>query len=616
MIRIEEFLFVENIDQTQAESLIDRFPNLNFRTKDEFYKYFETQSIRLQKGKTKPAITSTGNAPNGDPGNDTQLLLERLKNFKSSSDYDYVKKYIIKQKVIQDSISSNNLDLGRSTLNEINQEKLDPFFNFVVRKILTGSETGLLPSENLKSIFDDLTKKTKRENEINTEDIVPRDSDNRIISYKNYLKNRGSIHVPLVDYRFTVPSVDYVIPKSFSSIPEAVNAEKNVLKKAEEWSSDVTIVADQAVLIEKLKELINEDDRTVPGLELKVENLTIQLEAAKEREQSLVTTTDNLVEAIDQLSNEYLLKAAESQAKDQEIIQLNQAIDNTLSNLQTSVSSQLEDSKASFDNLSAKLEEEANKRSEEIKASQQQAAEAAKAAAEQSAAQLAAFEKAIGGITSGLTDALKPKEPEPSPENPATEIIKQILDRWDKMTVIPESSYNKFVQILDLLGAKKPVKSTYVFLPPAKGNPYTPSEEIKQHLKWNTELKPQIKALVVSLTDKKKAETILKNVTDISNDNAGSFNNNALIATVTDALEAWVEDAAKVRGVATPFIRRIALELGAKFADSNDLGNNKEAARLGVTNIREKLTRDTEQLINILTILDEIKNKLNTGFGW
>jgi hypothetical protein len=388
MIRIEDFLFVENIEPSQAEALIAKYPNLSFNRTDEFYSFFETKGDKLQRAKPKPAIVN-GNEFPSDPANDSQILLERLKNFKSSTDYDYVRKYIIKQKVIQESIASNNLNLAKTTLGEITEEELDPFFNFVVRKILTGSESGLLPSENLKNLFDDLTKKTKQTSEINLDDQVVRDELGRIISYKNYLKNRGAVNVPMIDFRFVLDSVGYVIPREFTSIPEAVNAEKFVVQRAEEWASDVTIGADEAVLIEKLKELINEDQRSVPALELKVQSLNNQVESLQQREQSLRDTNDNLVEAIDQLSNEYLTKATEAELKDQEITVLTETIDSTLSNLEANVTSQLEDTKVAFDNLSSKLEEQSKRAQEQ--------------AEKQSQAQLDAFREAIDKVVASNT---------------------------------------------------------------------------------------------------------------------------------------------------------------------------------------------------------------------
>jgi hypothetical protein len=588
MIRIEDFLFLENVEQSQAESLIATYSNLSFETTQDFRDYFQRQGIRLVIKQNQESLIAF---------DDTQVLLERLKNFKSSTDYDYVKKYIIREKIIDEAVQVGKIEFAKNEFDSLAKEELDPFFGFIVRKMLTGNENGVLPSENLKAILDE---QNRRNTEINT-DInvqVERDSTGKIISFKNYLKNRGFVSFDTTTERYAPRSFDYVIDKSFTSIPEAVEAERYVLEKAEEWATDINVSADEAVFLEKLRKLINEDSTSVPALESKIEKLQLQLSEAEEVQQNMNDTNDNLLEAIEQLSVEFNQKVSESEAKDAQIVTLNQTIDSTLTDLGTSVTAQIENAADAFDALSTKLEEQ-SKKSEEA-----------------ATKQLEAFEKAVGGIVGGITDALKPKEPEPDPENPAAEIINQILERWDGMTVITERSYPKFIQILDILGAKKPSKSTYVFVPPAKGNLYNPSEEIKQHLKWNNEIKVQIKALLPQINDKTKAQTILTNVNDIRNDSTGSFNNTALIATIRDALGAWVDDVAKIRGVATPIIRKLALELGANFPNSNDLGNDKPSAVLAASRISAKLTTDTDQLINTLTILDEIKNNIGTGFGW
>ena len=96
MIRIEEFLFSENIEESQSENLISKYKNLSFETKAQFNDFFQSQGIRLLKIKKTEQSNS-------------QAVLERMKNFKSSVDYDYVKKYIIRQKAIADSIRTENL---------------------------------------------------------------------------------------------------------------------------------------------------------------------------------------------------------------------------------------------------------------------------------------------------------------------------------------------------------------------------------------------------------------------------------------------------------------------------------------------------------------------------
>jgi conjugal transfer/entry exclusion protein len=375
MIRIEEFLFSENIEQSQAESLISKYPNLSFQSSLEFYDYFETQNIRLSKSNITTTSVKT----------DSQVLLERLKNFKSSTDYDYVRKYIIRQKIIQEALNSGQIESVKNEFDSVTREDIDPFFNFIVRKILTGSENGVLPSERYKSLLDESLRKQQESYDYSVASgEIERDEYGRIVSFKNYLKNRGKLTVTLIDERYSPKTFNHVIDKNFSQIPEAVDAESYILNKAEEWSSDTSVSADEAVLLEKLKELINEDSTSVPALEVKLEKLQLQLKDAEEVQQNLQDTADNLVEAIDQLSNEFNAKVAEVETKDGQIAVLNETIDKTLSDLGTSVTSQIENAADAFDALSSKLEEQA------------------KRAEEQAKAQLDVFKESIGSIADAI----------------------------------------------------------------------------------------------------------------------------------------------------------------------------------------------------------------------
>jgi exonuclease VII large subunit len=89
------------------------------------------------------------------------------------------------------------------------------------------------------------------------------------------------------------------------------------------------------------------------------------------------------------LSNEYLTKATEAELKDQEITILSEAIDSTLTNLEANVTSQLEETKMAFDNLSTKLEEQSKRAQEQ--------------AEKQSQAQLDAFREAIDKVVASNT---------------------------------------------------------------------------------------------------------------------------------------------------------------------------------------------------------------------
>lgn len=381
MIRIEEFLFITNVEQSQAESLMSKYRNLEFETSQEFRDFFERQGIKLSKGK------------NPTPSDDTQILLQRLKDFKSSTDYDYVKKYIIREKVIEESLRVGNLEVGKSEFDKLAKETMDPFFSSIVRKLLTGSENGTLPSENLKAIFDEQNRVNQPVIDLFPES--PRDENGKIVSFKNYLRNQGSIKVKIETERFRSTNFDYVVDKSFTSIPEAVEAERYVLERAEEWADDINVSADEAVLLEKLKVLINEDSTSIPALETKIEKLQLQLNDAEEYQQTLSDTNDNLIEAIEQLSSDYNTKVAETEIKDTQIAILNETIDKTLTDLGNTVSDQLETASDSFTAIALKLEQDAEKRSEELKQIQEQAAA-------QSAAQLDAFKQSIGQIASAI----------------------------------------------------------------------------------------------------------------------------------------------------------------------------------------------------------------------
>ena len=608
-MRIEQFLFEQGIESTQAESLVSDFPNLEFNTNDDFYSFFQRNGIKLTYRKS--------NVSKGTTFPPKDQLLEQLKNFKSSTDYDYVKKYIAEERKIQSIIDSGKVQNDVNILNSIKSQPLDPFFSFIVRKILTGSETGILPSEQLKQMMDELTKKTKQD--IDTEPIATRDEYGRIVSFDNYLRNRGSIKVDLLDERFTITSFNYVVQKEFKSLPDAVVAEKNVLKKASEFetllntqSGSGGIPTDEKTLTENLKKLILEDGNTIPALQAKVEDLTDQVDNLSDLVNLKQEGIDDLSRIIEELSDKHNQILDENQIKDEAISSLSEVIDSTLSDLESNVSKQLSNTADAFDALSTKIEAQAKK------------------SEESAAKQIAAFEKAVGGIA----DALKPKEPEPAPGNPAASIIKQILEKWDNVTAITNNSYNTFDSILNDIGiTNKPIKSTYVFSPPAKGNLYSPSEEIRQHLKWNNEIKSQIKSSISGVTDETKAKKILTNVDTLLKDAQGSLNNSALKDTIKDSISAWGDDFAKIRGFGANVIRKVALELGINPTENIRWGNNVNTlfkdiswATLGndeyknftpvlATLLNNKLPNDTLSLINLLTILDEIKQN-GAGNDW
>jgi hypothetical protein len=582
-MRIEQFLFEQGIESTQAESLVSEFPNLEFNTNDDFYGFFQRNGIKLAYRKS--------NVSKGTTFPQKDQLLEQLKNFKSSTDYDYVKKYITEERKIQAIIDSGKVQNDVNILNSIKSQPLDPFFSFIVRKILTGSETGILPSEQLKQMMDELTKKTKKD--IDTEPIATRDEYGRIVSFDNYLRNKGSIKVDLLDERFTISSFNYVVNNEFKSLPDAVVAEKNVLKKAAEFETLLNtetgnggISTDEKTLTENLKKLIVENGNTIPALQAKVETLSGQINNLNETVDIKQENIDDLNRIIDELTDQRNLIVDENQIKDETISSLSEVIDSTLSDLESNVSKQLSNTADAFDALSTKIEAQA-KKSEEA-----------------SAKQLAAFEKAVGGIA----DSLKPKEPAPAPGNPASDIIKQIFTEWDKIYAIPNGRYSSMETILKNIDVKSPPpKLDYVFTPPASANSFGPGQEINQILKWNDTYKSQFKDLINGITDKTKATTVLTESKKLLSSDGGISEIKDIINTVYDE---WSRDIGGSLGNGRPIIRKSILEMESTYTFTDDQSTKSKGQSL------IKNTSDIQLILRVLRILSEISNVVDKGGSW
>jgi hypothetical protein len=582
MIRIEQFLFEYNVERTQAESLIERFRNLTFATNQEFVDYFASQNITLGF-ENKVGVAKTTFQQKDE-------LLQKFKDFKSSTDYDYVKKYIAEQRRIQAAIDSGNIQNSSNLLDGITSQPVDPFFNFIVRKMLTGSETGVLPSESLRSLLDELTKKTKQD--IDTTVAVTRDELGRVISFDNYLRNKGSLRVDLLDERFTLETFNYVVNKGFNQLQDAVDAEKNVLRRAAEldtiFPDDATGdgVVDNRDLVENLKKLIVADSNSVPALQSKLESLQNQLLNLNELVDVKDSDVESLNRIIEELSAQRNITVDESAIKDETIIALNEVIDATLAELEDKVSQQLTNTTDAFDALSTQIEAQA-KKSEEA-----------------AAKQLAAFEKAVGGIA----DALKPVEPEPDPENPAAEIIKQIFTEWDKIYIIPNSKYNNISNIFKNLEVKSPpTRLDYVFTPPPNSNSFGSGQEINQILKWNDTFKSQFKTLVSSITDKTKATAVLADAKVLASNTGGIQELRDVIRNVFDE---WSRDIGGSLGVGRSIINKAVLELDPTYKIVSDSAT-KTYAQNFIRNVN-----DPELLLRIVRILSEINNVVDKSGSW
>lgn len=578
-MRIEQFLFEENVERSFSKYLIDRFPNLIFDTKTDFRDFFENQGIKLIKNKV-------GNSSSKELA-DSRNLVETFKNFKSSDDYRAVREYIAIQKRIKKAMDSGDIDTANLLLEQIEDNTIDPFYNFIVRKALTGSEEGELPSEAFIEYFEEVINVPP---EINIVPDVPRDTTGKIISFENYLRNEGSIKVEIFDERIDIESFKYVVPNQFVQLEEARDAERTILARADDIENLRKLSPEEQDFIQNLRNVISEDTNNIDLAKIKIEELEKQLEDLNEIVDTKEQDNANLQLVINELAAQTALAESEVLAKDDAIAELTSTIDSTISDLQENIADQLTITADAFDALSEKLDKQSSK-------------------------QLEVFNK--------LADAFSPdQDPKPSDDNPAKDEINGVSNEWERLTVIPATKYTLFLQILDELEVKnRPSRYDYVYVAPtlpgtsdaSKNNKYTPSEEIRQHLNWNKKYKNDFKKVLVKITDTEKVKRILATTREILKD-PSCLENRALYETITDALNAWSIDFGRSRGVGLPSVKKVVLEVGAddswNFADEKNPTRSEAigAARATI----KKLTRDTNQMLNILQFLSEIK----TDSGW
>ena len=70
-------------------------------------------------------------------------------------------------------------------------------------------------------------------------DLVRHKETNRIISYgdKRFIENTGMLEIPVIDERYLDSDFNYIVKTGFSSLPEAVSAEQNVVKMLKDYEN-------------------------------------------------------------------------------------------------------------------------------------------------------------------------------------------------------------------------------------------------------------------------------------------------------------------------------------------------------------------------------------------
>lgn len=325
-IDLVKFLFLADIDINQAEYILDNFPNFTMPTYEAFFNFFKDNGIKLERYKK----TTT---------DERETLIEKFKSFKQTYEYEIIKQYIAVEKELQKLQGATDPTLIQDALSSIKKYKLDAFDYYIIRKVLTGDENGVLPSETLKETLDQL---------INTVDVYPkdgvltRDENSRIISYENIFRNIGKILVPTIDDKFTRSRFTYVLNRSFESLSDAVTSERNVEKKIQ------NILANAGTADEELQKFLSElsnlrkaDENTIPGLQAKIERLEEIIQAKQELIDSMVDAEIQHEAYIDSIASENIIKDNEIESKDETITNLQTTIDQTLAEISGSITTQM-----------------------------------------------------------------------------------------------------------------------------------------------------------------------------------------------------------------------------------------------------------------------------------
>lgn len=338
MISLIEFLFLEDIDPLQAESILETYENIKFDTVQKFYDFFKSQSVVLRKV-SKSEAGST--------------LLERLKSFKQSYEYEVVRNYIEEQNRIKKLLSTNPSDITviQNALESISQYNLDTFDYYIVRKLIdqSGSSNGILPSEELKTLLESLIER-KNAVTINEEGSINfdknlRDESERAITFQNLYKNSGRYRIPVLDERFYFKDFDYVVNRNFESLPEASAAEVNLLTK-------LSNVTDIDSFLTDLTKITIENENSITGLNAKIQRLEEIIDIKQQEVQSYIDAQIEHEAFIDSIATDNLRKDDELLQKDQSINQLNETISTTLSELESNVANQINGINAALDALS------------------------------------------------------------------------------------------------------------------------------------------------------------------------------------------------------------------------------------------------------------------------
>lgn len=345
-IDLVKFLFLADVDINQAEYILDNFSNFTMPTYEAFFDFFKNNGITLNRYRQRTT-------------DERVELIEKFKAFKQSYEYEIIKKYIAEEKELELLLNTQDPNVIKQALTgSVLQYSLDAFDYYIVRKVLTGTEYGVLPSERLKETLSQITIVT---DSYPMDGELFRDEEQRVISYENILRNSGKILVPIQDDRYIKSRFEYVLQRNFESLPDAVNADRNILKRfADANLNSTTAQQDIQQFLSDLKNLQLTMPNSVASLEAQVSRLTEIIQAKQELIDSMVSSEIEHEAFIDSIAMDNINKEQEIENKDESIANLQETIDKTLDELSKNVAEQMNVMTASIDTLAGNIINQSN----------------------------------------------------------------------------------------------------------------------------------------------------------------------------------------------------------------------------------------------------------------
>jgi hypothetical protein len=315
-------------------------------TYEAFFDFFKNNGITLNRYRQRTT-------------DERVELIEKFKAFKQSYEYEIIKKYIAEEKELELLLNTQDPNVIKQALTgSVLQYSLDAFDYYIVRKVLTGTEYGVLPSERLKETLSQITTVT---DSYPMDGELFRDEEQRVISYENILRNSGKILVPIQDDRYIKSRFEYVLQRNFESLPDAVNADRNILKRfADANLNSTTAQQDIQQFLSDLKNLQLTMPNSVASLEAQVSRLTEIIQAKQELIDSMVSSEIEHEAFIDSIAMDNINKEQEIENKDESIANLQETIDKTLDELSKNVAEQMNVMTASIDTLAGNIINQSN----------------------------------------------------------------------------------------------------------------------------------------------------------------------------------------------------------------------------------------------------------------